>query len=290
MALKYGFLLSTFALSNFVASMPLDLLATEHMLPEQVANLTQTIDRQMLAAYQCEGENCSIADLSGSTGRELKIDRHILAALGALECRGQSCLIADTAGSTGRVPTMKAEGASDADLACIVSHNPPLGEFLKKYSGKPPDVPRQDTTFFTTLMKGLNSMLRPQVAASGSTVTGKFNGTCAPNILIFAKGTYEPGAYGVFIGPYFTAGLPSGWSTAGIEYDVDIPGNFCLGLPGGMVAKDVINQAAQQCPQSNLFVSGYSQGAMAIRNGLARADDSAKAKVKVKLALHIFSS
>jgi predicted esterase len=47
-----------------------------------------------------------------------------------------------------------------------------------------------------------------------------------------------------------------------------------------MVAKDVINKAAKKCPNSKLFVSGYSQGAMAIRNGLARADDSAKAKVK----------
>jgi len=72
-----------------------------------------------------------------------------------------------------------------------------------------------------------------------------------------------------------------------VSYDVDVPGDFCLGLPGGMVARDVINQAAVRCPESNLFVSGYSQGAMVIRNGLARADESARAKVKVCVLLFV---
>jgi type IV secretory pathway VirJ component len=53
------------------------------------------------------------------------------------------------------------------------------------------------------------------------------------------------------------------------------------------VARDVINQAAVRCPESNLFVSGYSQGAMVIRNGLARADESARAKVKVCVLLFV---
>jgi cutinase len=85
----------------------------------------------------------------------------------------------------------------------------------------------------------------------------------------------------MIIGPSFTSGLPAGWSTAPVSYDTDVPGDYCLGLPGGEVAKDVINQAAQKCPSSNLYVSGYSQGAMVARNGLARADDLAKARVKV---------
>ncbi|KAF2434633.1 alpha/beta-hydrolase [Tothia fuscella] len=129
-------------------------------------------------------------------------------------------------------------------------------------------------------MIGLNNLLRPLTTLVGSTETGNFTADCAPNILIFAKGTFEPGIYGILVGPSFTSGLPAGWTTAGVAYDVDIPGDFCLGLPGGMVAKDIINQAAKKCPASNLFVSGYSQGAMAIRNGLARADESARARVK----------
>jgi len=110
---------------------------------------------------------------------------------------------------------------------------------------------------------------------------GTFEGTCAKNILIFAKGTFEPGAYGVFVGPSFTSGLPASWSTAGVSYDPSVPGDFCLGLPGGMVAKDMINQAAQKCPTSDIYLSGYSQGAMVVRNGLAYAEPGAKSHVKV---------
>lgn len=82
-------------------------------------------------------------------------------------------------------------------------------------------------------MIGLNSIWRPLTAATGSTVTGDFTGNCTENILIFAKGTFEPTSLGVFVGPSFTSGLPKGWSTAGVPYDVDVPGDFCLGLPGG---------------------------------------------------------
>lgn len=48
------------------------------------------------------------------------------------------------------------------------------------------------------------------------------------------------------------------------------------------MAKDVINDAAAKCPTAKLFVSGYSQGAMVARNGVAYANDAAKARVKVK--------
>jgi Cutinase len=98
---------------------------------------------------------------------------------------------------------------------------------------------------------------------------------------MFAKGTTEPGAFGMLVGPLLTTGLGFGWSSVGVSYDADIPGDFCLGLPGGMVTRDMINQAAVKCPSSNIFLSGYSQGAMVVRNGLAYADEAAKSHVKV---------
>jgi hypothetical protein len=177
---------------------------------------------------------------------------------------------------------MKAEGAGDADIACIASYNPDVAKLLRDYQNKPPDVPKQDTGGMSSLMSGLNSLWRPVTAAlGGPTEKGAFTGTCAPKILIWAKGTLEPGTYGVFVGPSFTSGLPKDWTTHGVPYDPSIPGDYCLGIPGGMVAKDVINQAHQKCPNSDLFLSGYSQGAMVVRNGLARADPAARAKVKV---------
>ena len=221
--------------------------------------------------------------------------------MGTFECRGQSCLIADTAGSTGRDPTIAAEGGSEADIQCIIKHNPVVGEMRTKYGNNPPQVEKQKTGFFSDIMAYLNSLWRPLVDAVGSTTTGKFTGTCSPKILIHAKGTLEPGDIGLFIGPPLKAALPQDWTIHGVPYDPDIPGDYCLGLPGGMVAKDVINQAAEKCPSSDLFLSGYSQvsflklllnspfenttyeikGAMVVRNGLSRADDSAKKRVKV---------
>jgi len=252
---------------------------------------TVKADQRMIGSFGFADNSYLLADLSGSTGRDpteailqpnTAFEAHLRAAL---ECRGQSCLIADTAGSTGREPNMMAEGAGEPgspDINCIIKHNPPVGELLKKYNNKPPSVPKQDTGLMTTLMQGINGIWRPLTDITGGpTLTGKFTGTCSPNILIWSKGTLEPGQTGIFIGPAFTTGLPANWTVHGHPYDPSIPGDFCLGLPGGMVAKDVINQAAQKCPNSNLFVAGYSQGAMVVRNGLARADPSARAKVKV---------
>jgi Cutinase len=140
---------------------------------------------------------------------------------------------------------------------------------------------KQSTGISSSFMGAINSFSQPLAGLTGRTDKGSYTGSCAKNILIFAKGTMEPTAYGVSVGPVITSGLGFSWTTVPVTYDADIPGDYCLGLPGGMVAKDMINQAARKCPNSNIFVSGYSQGAMVVRNGLAYADPEAKTHVKV---------
>jgi hypothetical protein len=227
-------------------------------------------------------QNAGTISLAAVAKSAWTVDQQMMAAY---ECRGQSCMIADTAGSTGRDPIMKPEGADDKDIQCVVDHNPVVGKLLKDYNNQVPDVPKQNTTWMSSTLIGLNQLLKP---FSKPRESGKFTGNCTTNILIFAKGTLEPGIMGITIGPQLTSGLPKDWSAVGIDYDPDIAGDFCLGLPGGMVAKDYINGANEKCPSSNLFVSGYSQGAMVIRNGLARATDAAKMKVKVRQQLSGF--
>lgn len=243
MAVKRVFVGALLALAHQVSSMPTN-FGTE-MTATELANLTLTIDLEMLAAW---------------------------------ECLGQSCLAADASGSTGKNPKVWPEGGGDADKKCIAKYNPAMAGMVRA-----PNGPKQNTGIMSTLMGGLNSIWRPLIEMSGSTEKGKYTGTCAKNILIWAKGTLEPGAYGMIVGPSFTSGLPSGWTTYPVSYDPDIPGDYCLGLPGGMVAKDILNQAAIKCPSSNIFMSGYSQGAMVIRNGIAYAEPSAKALVKVRI-------
>jgi hypothetical protein len=116
----------------------------------------------------------------------------------------------------------------------------------------------------------------------GPTTKGSYTGRCAPNIVIFAKGTTEPGELGITVGPALNWGLPSkDFLVVGVPYTADVPGDYCLGLPGGMVAKDMLNQAARKCPNSNIFLSGYSQGGMVAHNAVAYADEDAKKRVTV---------
>jgi len=235
-------ILTTVALAQLASStpMPVENFATATLSRAQLFNLTATVDQAAVAAWAC---------------------------------RDQSCIAADYAGSTGNTPKFKPLGGGVADTACVKKYNPSAPAILM-------NGPPQSTGMSTTLMYGINVIHNAMLAITGSTDKGTFSGTCAKNILIWAKGTFEPGSYGVFVGPSFTTGLPSSWTTVGVDYDANVPGDFCLGLPGGMVAKDMINQAVQKCPESDIYLSGYSQGAMVVRNGLAYANPEAKTHVK----------
>ncbi|QDS72607.1 hypothetical protein FKW77_001605 [Venturia effusa] len=209
------------------------------------------------------------------------IDRNLTRLIGLNECKAQSCALADAAGSSGLPPKALPEGANDDDYKCILKYNPSAEPLLKRaLAGELPKVPKQDTGASTELFKYLNSWQRPQERRSGETDKGSYTGKCTPNILIFSKGTLEPTSYGITLGPGFTSGWDSTWTTYPVEYQPTVAGDFCLGLPGGMVARDILTQAAAKCPTSKIFMSGYSQGAMVVRNGIAYASPAAKSHVK----------
>jgi hypothetical protein len=188
------------------------------------------------------------------------------------QCAGQSCLVADTAGSTGKLPAFKAEGGTTVSWKCIEKWNPEGAAAGQKA----PPVKKQSTGVSSTLLGGLNSATE---TLSSPTIKGTFNSKCTKNIVLFAKGTMEPGALGMLVGPSVQSALKGDWSVVGIPYTADIPGDYCLGLPGGQVGKDMLNQAAEKCPNSAIFLSGYSQGAMVAHNSVAYAKPSAIAHV-----------
>jgi hypothetical protein len=195
------------------------------------------------------------------------------------DCKGQSCDIAHASGSTGIQPTLMPEGSNDEDVKCILKYNPSLAALLQQPNV--PKVPKQAVGVSTDLFKWLSGLQRPNERKNGETDKGNFTAKCAPNILIFSKGTLEPTQYGITVGPALTSGWDKKtWVTAPVIYDPTVSGDFCLALPGGMVAKDMINQAAVKCPSSKIYLAGYSQGAMVVRNGIAYANDSAKSHVK----------
>lgn len=154
-------------------------------------------------------------------------------------CAGQSCAIADLSGSTGNPITVQPEGGDQNGYKCIAKYNP---EGVAA-AAKAPKGPHQNNGVGGALMGTLSSI---SSALPGKvTDSGTFTGRCTKNILLFARGTTETGQLGITVGPVLSLGLSGrAWSVVGIPYDADMAGDACLGLPGGMVAKDMINQAA----------------------------------------------
>jgi len=202
------------------------------------------------------------------------VTTNINAIRSVLGCTNQSCDIADMSGSTGKLPTRKPEGGGSVDHKCIAKYNP---KGVQAAISSPP-VKKQPTGLSSALLGAAHNMGN-FIPDSGIELKGKFDAKCTPNIIIFAKGTLEPGNFGILVGPSLKSKVPAGWTMVGVNYGSSIAGDYCLGLPGGMVARDMLNQAAAKCPSSKVFMSGYSQGAMVVHNGIAYATEEAKKRV-----------
>jgi hypothetical protein len=103
---------------------------------------------------------------------------------------------------------------------------------------------------------------------------------CKPNILVYARGTVEMGGTGQLVGPnlvkHLKALMPGQWEVKGVPYHSTFGGDYCAGIPGGKIATKLLNQVVQECPNSKIVVSGYSQGAMVVRIGVAFGSDAVR--------------
>jgi hypothetical protein len=130
-------------------------------------------------------------------------------------CAGQSCAAADTAGSTGQLPKYKVEGGSATSWKCIEKWNPEGAAAGQKS----PPIQKQSTGVSSSLLGGLNGVTE---GISYPETKGTFNSKCTKNIVLFAKGTMEPGALGMLVGPSISSALKGDWSVVGIPYTADI--------------------------------------------------------------------
>ncbi|KAI5820869.1 cutinase [Pyronema omphalodes] len=104
------------------------------------------------------------------------------------------------------------------------------------------------------------------------------DGKCAPIIVIFARGTTEPGNVGDDVGPSFFDALlklrPGKVVIQGVNnYKADIWGYLAGGSEEGAqdMAKSV-DRAVRQCPQSKIVLSGFSQGAQVTHKAASKID------------------
>lgn len=121
----------------------------------------------------------------------------------------------------------------------------------------------------------------------GSSASEFTDGGCRDVIMIFARGSGEVGNLGVVVGPPTGNGLKDRFgadrvAVQGVPYAALISTNA---LPGGTdsrsiaAMKDLIEQAASQCPDSQLVVGGYSQGAAVTHRAVEDLPQATKDKI-----------
>lgn len=88
-------------------------------------------------------------------------------------------------------------------------------------------------------------------------------GLCRPITVIFARGTTEPGNVGALTGPPFFNALDAVIGTQnvgiqGVPYPASIAGYLAGGDAGGSAnLATLTQQAASQCPDTQIVLSGY---------------------------------
>jgi len=191
-------------------------------------------------------------------------------------CAGQSCQIANLSGSTGQLPTIKPAGGDATGYKCIAKYSP---ETVKAAERAPPGKPAPANGGFGVLALGFASAM--DMLTGPHIDTGTYTCNCKKNIVIYARGTTEIGVLGEIVGPWLSNNLSpaSDWEVCGVYYTANLSGDYCVGLPGGMVARDMLVGAAKKCPDAKIFMSGYSEGGMVSHNAVAYAPEDAKKRV-----------
>lgn len=121
----------------------------------------------------------------------------------------------------------------------------------------------------------------------GSSEEDGLDNACQPVTLIFARGTTEVSNMGTVVGPGLTTDTESALSNKvnvqGVDYAADAAGitSESTGTGGAgtkaMVAD--VTEALSKCPDTQIVLSGYSQGAMLVHNTMKSLDATAAAKV-----------
>ena len=108
---------------------------------------------------------------------------------------------------------------------------------------------------------------------AGTTDNDLINGVCKNLTLIFARGTFENGNFGGILGPPFFDALVGRLGQAQVaaqgvnDYPADVQGFQAGGsVTGSQNMAALIGQAMNQCPETKLCVSGYSQGAQVVHD------------------------
>ncbi|XMA20226.1 hypothetical protein WAI453_013017 [Rhynchosporium graminicola] len=129
----------------------------------------------------------------------------------------------------------------------------------------------------TIFEQGIATALNVGITASDT--------ACSPMMVIFARGTTEPGNVGLFAGPPFFKALEEKMGSGtvgvqGVEYEASVTGFLQGGDAKGSAAMATLAESTiKKCPNSKIVMSGYSQGCLLVRNAAAMLPAATMAKV-----------
>ncbi|KAK7958588.1 cutinase precursor [Apiospora saccharicola] len=126
----------------------------------------------------------------------------------------------------------------------------------------------------SALMIGVGEKAFALMAGYSTSEDDLEEGRCGDVVVIFARGTTEPGNVGALAGPPLFDALRQSMGVAGktvAVQGVEYPASFTGYLQGGDKAGSrqmaaLVTRAFQQCPSSKIVMSGYSQGGQVVHN------------------------
>ncbi|KAJ6452622.1 cutinase-domain-containing protein [Mycena sanguinolenta] len=151
--------------------------------------------------------------------------------------------------------------------------------------------------FCISLVSGASIAVRAPLAPeltprAANDTENQLSGPCRPVTFIFARGTGEDGNVGARVGPPLIADLRAalgadGIAAQGVDYDAKkedlnpaAQGISRGGSPSGSATMaTLINTAASQCPDTQIVIGGYSQGAQLVHNAAATLNASVTARI-----------
>ncbi|KUJ10260.1 cutinase-domain-containing protein [Mollisia scopiformis] len=109
---------------------------------------------------------------------------------------------------------------------------------------------------------------------------------CPAMSVIFARGTAEPGNVGILTGPPFFAAIAeymngtNQLAIQGVDYPADVPGFLAGGsTQGANTMAKLVNKTLASCPNTQLLLSGYSQGAQVVHLATASLPSNTTSKI-----------